>query len=203
MENISTSQSQPSVDVIYDQDFITIYQALDKDVCRDIIALFDSDKNKWRGKIGSTSDEYHEHDAKVSWDLEILNEGIWHDIFQRIHPQIQICINEYIARSPILSAYDLQGSGYKIQMYPKNEGYFRWHADSVGEFSGDRVVAMVLYLNDVEKGGETEFYHQGIKVSPREGHLALFPSGWNYMHCAHKPESGDKYMISTFIKVKQ
>ena len=87
-------------------------------------------------------------------------------------------------------------------MYPRGEGRFGWHADAVGGASGDRVVAMVLYLNDVERDGETEFFHQGLKVSPRAGQLLLFPAGWNYMHCGHVPESGDKYVISTFVRIK-
>jgi Rps23 Pro-64 3,4-dihydroxylase Tpa1-like proline 4-hydroxylase len=202
MKNPGKTTDQAALDIIYNQDFITIYQGLDKELCRTIIEMFDSDPSKWRGKIGSSKEAYHEDDAKVSWDLEILNQGNWQAIFQNIQPKIERCMSEYIARSPILSSFALQASGFKIQMYPQNEGYFRWHADAVGGSSGDRVVAMVLYLNDVAKGGETEFFHQEIKVTPRAGHLVLFPAGWNYMHCAHKPESGNKYIISTFIKIK-
>jgi hypothetical protein len=190
-------------DIIYDQDFIVIYRGLDEWLCRSIIDRFDSDDGKRRGKIiRSGPDAYHEGDVKNSWDLEILSDGPWQDIFQSIHPKIQACMSDYLSRSPVLQSFDLQISGYKIQMYPKNQGYFRWHADSVGNNSGDRVVAMVLYLNDVEKGGETEFFHQEIKISPRAGNLVLFPAGWNYMHCGHVPESDDKYIIQTFIKIK-
>lgn len=190
-------------DIIFDEDFIIIYQALDEALCHAIIERFDRDDGKWRGKIiRAGEDVTYEEGIKNSWDLEILNEGAWRDIFQRIHPRIQACMAHYLSRSPILQSFNLQITGYKIQMYPKNQGYFRWHADSVGKNAGDRVVAMILYLNDVEKGGETEFYHQEIKVIPKAGNLVLFPAGWNYMHCAHVPESGDKYIIQTFIKVK-
>ncbi|MCB5188153.1 2OG-Fe(II) oxygenase [Methylobacillus caricis] len=190
-------------DIVYDQDFIVVYQGLDEGLCGSIVDLFDQDKGKWRGKVDRSGGALYEAETKRSWDLEIVNEGNWQDIFQRVHPKIEACISHYISRSPILEAFDLQATGYKIQMYPKNQGYFRWHADSIGGDTGDRVVAMVLYLNDVEKGGETEFFHQGIKISPKAGYLVLFPAGWNYMHCGHMPISGDKYIISTFIKVKR
>jgi hypothetical protein len=189
-------------DLIYDNDFIVVYPGLDEVLCRSVIERFDADKNKWRGKIGSAGNVLRQDETKVSWDLEILNEGAWQDVFQKIHPKIQSCIGHYLSRSPILSSLKLQASGYKIQMYPQHEGYFRWHADSVGGNTGDRVVAMILYLNTVEKGGETEFFHHKLKVTPRAGHLLLFPAGWNYMHCGHMPESGAKYIISTFIKIK-
>ena len=199
---MNTAQ-RPPVDIVFEQDFIVVYRGLDSELCRTIIERFDRDDSKWRGKIvGSGGGVSYGGDIKNSWDLEILNQGAWRDIFQKINPPIQACMAEYISRSPILKSFELQGSGYKIQMYPKNKGYFQWHADAIGAKTGDRVAAMVLYLNDVEKGGETEFFHQGIKVSPKAGYLVLFPPGWNYMHCAHMPESGDKYIIQTFIKAK-
>lgn len=197
-----STTANPPARILFDEDFIVVYQGLDPEICRTIITRFNGDGSKWPGRIIASGGLSYEGDIKHSWDLEIVNDGPWQDIFQAINPPIQACLTDYIARSPILRAFDLQGSGYKIQMYPKNEGYFRWHADAIGRSTGDRVVAMVLYLNDVAQGGETEFYHQGIRIPPKAGYLALFPAGWNYMDCAHVPTSGDKYIIQTFIKVK-
>jgi hypothetical protein len=204
MGNSQNTADRLPLDILYDEDLIVIYRGLDQELCRCIIDLFNRDNHKWRGKIIRSEDEVsYTEEIKNSWDLEILNEGAWQEIFQTIHPRIQACMSHYLTRSPVLRSFDLQISGYKIQMYPKNQGYFRWHADSVGKNAGDRVVAMVLYLNDVEKGGETEFYHQEIKIPPKAGQLVLFPSGWNYMHCGHTPESEDKYIIQTFVKIKR
>ena len=120
-----------------------------------------------------------------------------------MHPRIQACIRHYLSRSPILQSFDLQVTGYKIQMYPRGQGFFRWHADSTGRGVQSRQVAMILYLNDVAQGGETEFFHQGLKVAPRAGQqLLLFPAGWNYMHCGQVPVSHDKYIVQTFVKIK-
>jgi hypothetical protein len=192
----------PGVEIIQGHDFIVVYRGLDPQLCRCIIDRFDRDQGKWRGRVGRSGSVSHQEPIKSSWDLEILHEGPWQDVFQSIHPRIQACIDHYVSRSPILRSFPLQATGFKIQMYPQNQGYFRWHADAAGKDSRDRVVAMVLYLNDVERGGETEFFHQRLKISPRAGHLALFPAGWNYMHCGHAPESNDKYVISTFVRIK-
>lgn len=193
----------PAADIVFDRDFIVVYRALDPALCAAITRQFDSDGGKHRGRIGAGGDTAYAADTKVSWDLEILPDGAWADIFGRIHPAIQSCIADYVSRSPILQSLALQATGYKVQMYPQGEGHFRWHADAVGGASADRVVAMVLYLNDVARGGETEFFHQGLKIAPRAGQLVLFPAGWNYMHCGHTPTSGDKYIISTFIRIKR
>jgi hypothetical protein len=194
--------ANPPVEIIHSKDFILTYKGLHRELCQSVIDLFDRDQSKWRGKIGKSSDVTYQEATKSSWDLEILNEGPWRDIFQKIHPKIQACMSHYLSSSPILQSFPLQVTGYKIQMYPKGQGYFRWHSDSVGKGARDRVVAMVLYLNDVEEGGETEFFHQELKITPEAGHLVMFPTGWNYMHCGHTPESGDKYIISSFIKIK-
>lgn len=192
----------PAADVVFDRDFITLYRALDAELCEAVRRLFDADAGKRPGRIGAGDSTAYAQDTKVSWDLEILPTGPWSDLFRCIHGPIQACIAHYLSRSPILQSFPLQATGYKIQMYSRGEGRFGWHADAVGGSSGDRAVAMVLYLNDVERGGETEFFHQGLKVSPRTGQLLLFPAGWNYMHCGQVPVSGDKYVISTFIRIK-
>lgn len=202
MKNLNNTFNVPPAEIVCEQDFIVLYRGLDKELCRAVTDLFDLDQNKWQGKIGRTEDSFYTDYTKISWDLEIRDEGVWQDIFQKIHPQIEACMNHYLSRSPILQSFDLQRTGYKIQMYPKNKGRFLWHADSLGKNVENRVVAMIVYLNDVETGGETEFFHQGIKIPPKAGHIMLFPAGWNYMHCGHVPVSGDKYIISTFIKVK-
>jgi 2OG-Fe(II) oxygenase superfamily len=204
MENARNSSDRPTVDVVYDQDLIVVYRALDAQRCRAVIDFFDRDESRWRGKVvvqgGNVT---HQQEIKSSWDLEIPNQGASRDLFQAIHPKIQVCLLHYLSRSPVLQSFKVLGSGYKIQMYPRNEGYFRWHADSIGQHNGNRVAAMILYLNDVEKGGETEFFHQRTKISPKAGHLVMFPTGWNYMHCGQVPESADKYIIQSFITISE
>lgn len=202
MENAQYTNVRTAPEVILEQDFIVVYRGLTPELCDAVIAQFKNDPSKWQGKIGRREDaSIHQEQTKNSWDLEILNEAEWKNIFQQIHREIQTCMADYLARSPVLTSFPLQVTGYKIQMYPKNQGYFRWHADSLGRNARNRVAAMVLYLNDVEQGGETEFFHQQLKITPKAGNLLLFPAGWNYMHCGHTPESNDKYIISSFIKI--
>lgn len=42
--------------------------------------------------------------------------------------------------------------------------------------SGQRRTTLLLYLNDVEKGGETEFVNLGLKIKPEKGKGVLFLS---------------------------
>ncbi len=192
-----------AADILFDQDFVTLYQALDRALCAEIIQRFDADERRAPGRIyrqgavGTLAS-----DVKHSWDLEIPDDERWGDLFRRLHVPVMGCLEHYLSRSPVLQSFPLQGTGYKIQMYPRNEGYFHWHADATEKSVRSRVVSLILYLNDVLQGGETEFMHQGIKVSPRAGQLLMFPAGWNHVHRGCMPASGDKYIVQTFVRIK-
>ena len=76
-----------------------------------------------------------------------------------------------------------------------DDGYNAYHCDwSTHDIMIRRVVASIVYLNDVKKGGETEFYHQNVKVKPKQGRLVLFPAFYTHLHKGHKPISNDKYI---------
>ena len=59
----------------------------------------------------------------------------------------------------------------------------------------------VIFLNDVEIGGETRFdmYKPGTfipyEIQPKRGRLLMFPPTWTYPHTGLKPISGKKYLL--------
>ena len=55
------------------------------------------------------------------------------------------------------------------------------------------------YLNDVERGGATRFPGLGVEVAARAGRLLIFPPYWMFQHEGLPPESGDKYILSTYL----
>ena len=77
-----------------------------------------------------------------------------------------------------------------VNRYMPGEQYHA-HADAGPE--QNREISALLYLNDVSEGGQTEFIHHGVTISPRAGRLIIFPSNYAYAHAAHPPVSGIKY----------
>ena len=69
--------------------------------------------------------------------------------------------------------------------------YYRPHADDGP--GHNRVISALVYLNNVEQGGGTEFIHHDVTVHPKAGRLVIFPSNYAYAHAAHPPVSGVKY----------
>ncbi len=61
------------------------------------------------------------------------------------------------------------------------------------------VAAGMLYLNDVEAGGETDFIFQQASVTPEKGKLMLFPPFWTHEHRGVTLEKGVKYIATTWV----
>lgn len=91
----------------------------------------------------------------------------------------------------------------QIQKYKKGEGHYgSWHVEIENLKSCSRTFSMIVYLNDVEEGGETGFLYPEMKVKPTKGGLVIFPSGFPFVHCGFKPISEDKYIIATWLIYK-
>ena len=56
-------------------------------------------------------------------------------------------------------------------------------------------MAWMVYLNDVEEGGETEFLYQKRKVKPKKGTILIWPGGYTHLHRGNPPMS-DKYIAT-------
>ena len=110
-------------------------------------------------------------------------------------------INEVLMMSITNNVYKINDTGYQIQEYKKNEGYYKWHLDGApGDDTGNtnkRMIAFIWYLNTVDVGGETMFSNGKIKAE--RGKLLLFPTTWTYLHRGNMPISDNKYIITGWI----
>ena len=78
------------------------------------------------------------------------------------------------------------------------DGYHAWHEDNGPK--DNRVLVCMFYLNDVEEGGETEFYFQQVKLKPTKGSLVIFPAYFTHLHRGNIPMSNDKYICNIWIE---
>ena len=81
---------------------------------------------------------------------------------------------------------------------PNGVERFQVHFDAVNEMA-DRYLVFLWYLNDVARGGATEFPQLHMSIAPRAGRLLIFPPYWMFQHGGLPPESGDKYILSTYL----
>lgn len=90
-----------------------------------------------------------------------------------------------------------------VQKYIADEGgYPRWHCEVYPEPSPDtlsRTLLWTLYLNDDFGEGETEFYHQRRKITPKTGSLLIAPAGFTHTHRGNRPKGGHKYIATSWV----
>jgi len=117
------------------------------------------------------------------------------DNFEEIGKPNAMNLMRYLFRLAPINAqkYD-QGIG--------NYGY--WHSEifpQAGENNAlHRIFLFIIYLNDVEEGGETDFYYQHKSVKPKAGSMVIAPCGFTHTHRGNIPISNDKYILTSWVQ---
>jgi hypothetical protein len=78
------------------------------------------------------------------------------------------------------------------------EDRFQPHFDAL-DYTSNRYLVFLWYLNDVGEGGETDFPDLGLRIAARAGRLLVFPPYWMFQHAGLPPKSNDKYILSTYL----
>jgi len=75
------------------------------------------------------------------------------------------------------------------------------------ERSGQRTATLIVYLNDVEEGGQTIFPESGLAVTPRKGCALYFEycnSGGQLdpasLHAASPVQQGEKWIVTKWMR---
>ena len=88
---------------------------------------------------------------------------------------------------------------------------FKAHFDYFGEHhpsrKNNRISTLVMYLNDVEQGGETTFPHLGLTVTPRKGSAVYFEYFYNNpnlneltLHSSVPVIQGEKWIATQWMR---
>lgn len=157
--------------------------------------------NKQPGSIGRNTNGNEEQlvipEVKESIDAILYGPE---SIAKEYDAALQKVVERYIKKFSFCNTYGawkIQES-MNIQRYEPSGGYKVWHterASGIGKNAARHLVFMT-YLNDVDDGGETEFYYQGVKVQPRKGLTLIWPADWTHTHRGVPSPTQDKYIIT-------
>ena len=190
-----------------------IPNVITKKQCKELIKLFDK-----QDSLGNT------YKGETLGGIEKSKNSIDYDLFKH-EEENQSSINliantfnqanlDWFKTFPFQELYDpsqtiLNKTYYplfQMQKYIKNEGHFNgWHVEKSNLNTSPRYLVFILYLNDVEEGGETEFLFKAegeddfFKVKPKAGTLVIHPTSWPYIHKGSMPLSNDKYILTTWL----
>jgi len=99
--------------------------------------------------------------------------------------------------------FPMSQAGIKIQMTKPSEGYHVWHCENSNLLNKGRFLTWILYLNDIDEGGETEFIHLSERITPKTGRLVIFPAAWTHTHRGNPPLSNTKYIATGWMEYTQ
>lgn len=74
---------------------------------------------------------------------------------------------------------------------------YKQHVDAGTK--NNRIVSMVIYLNDDYVGGNIEFPYLNFNLKPPANSMIFFPSNYIYAHIAHPVTEGTKYAVVQWI----
>tara|TARA_R100001591_G_C4265676_1_gene161010 strand:+ start:45 stop:566 length:522 start_codon:yes stop_codon:yes gene_type:complete len=164
-----------------------IYQdMIKKEVCDDLIKAFKNSKEKI--KVNNTFTKM----TNTIWSFHNIE---LHDYFNELNKVLKKYIEKYKYVDEGQEPWNLN-SRIQIQKYEPQESYFSWHSESTGfKNSNNRILVFTTYLNDIEDGGETEFFYQKEKIKPEKGKTILFPAFWTHTHKGNITKE-TKYIIT-------
>jgi len=180
--------------------FICGWYADDTKFCDEIIDYMKQSPDVFDGEVnipnkGATVDT----SVKISRELFLNNSDF---MLKKYYAQLSPVVDEYIKKYPACNKYSpfLDREVTKIQYYPPNGGYFKWHTErGTDEFPlSARHLVFMTYLNDVYMDGETEFLHQGVKVKPEKGLTLIWGCDWTFTHRGI-PSNQEKYIVTGWL----
>jgi len=193
-------------------DYIYTNNSLSFNICDKIISYYEeSDKYKGVTVGGLNKTIKDTTDYIIPFKSTICTQ--WDEINDVLTEELQKNIKHYISKINNKANYTSENNygveyrhlnnevrvfnNFMIQKYEKGIGKYVYHQDGLTDIknNGNRVITYLWYLNDVEEGGETEFFGD-FKIKPEKGKLLLFPANWAFPHRGNRPVSSHKYIIT-------
>jgi hypothetical protein len=167
-------------------------QTIEQEICDELIDYFENNPNKFVGQSAFGVDK----NIKDSTDCYL--EDV--DLSNRYFEQLKNVVDKYIEKFPYCNNYGPWGisDSINIQKYPPNGGFHAWHTERAGAngLQSTRHLVFMTYLNDVNDGGGTEFYHQQKLLKAKKGVTVIWPADWTHTHRGVTSPSETKYIIT-------
>jgi hypothetical protein len=175
---------------------------IDEEICDGLISFFEESSDQKPGSVGSGVNE----DFKISTDVTVIPRNQDERIQNYLIALGDVC-KEYIKKYPWCSTnQDTWGlnTNFNIQKYNPSEGFFGWHTErsTISNMVSTRHLVFMTYLNTVNDGGETEWFHQQIKIQPRKGLTVIWPVDWTHVHRGVPSKTETKYITTGWYTYK-
>ena len=169
-------------------------RVVSKEWCNKVIDLFEQSKK-----------DTFDNDRKSFTELNIEGKEEFKDIKETYIRVLRQNLQHFMKEVNIENHHFppiIDMENIRIKKYTDNgKDVFKNHVDvlrSQGP-SSKRFLVFIMYLSDVEEGGETTIPRYNIKCKPKAGRLLMFPPFWTHPHQGEKVIKGTKYQIMTYL----
>ena len=175
---------------------------IDDSICDGLIDFYNTDTtfNKVDGKAGGKVQKNIKDSQDMSIPINCANSKI-----QNYFKALDRCAFEYAKIFPVIGQSDFGiSTHFNIQKYSPKGGFFEWHAERQCNDleTVSRLLAFMTYLNDVEDGGETEFFMQDLAVKPKKGLTLIWPGDWSHTHRGVPSNTEEKIIATGWYELK-
>ena len=186
-------------------DFVEVYEnEFSKEFCEKVIAFFNTAHERNLTLNRQEHDGAPQVDKKdnalflPSYPLDSMPRDIFSEFSDIFWGSVY---TKYEEKYGALKKLDKHANyTMKVQKTEPSEGYHIWHCENNNLFYKTRCLSWILYLNDVEQGGETEFLYLSKRINPKAGRLIIFPAGFTHTHRGNPPLSGEKYIATGWVE---
>ena len=138
----------------------------------------------------SFSGAFFEHNFNINYVAKPFCEIFWDKIYEQYGKKFSILKD--MARHEIIEI--------KIQKTMPGGGYHIWHPEMQSIHEKGRCLVFMLYLNDVEEGGETEFLYQKRRIQPKKDRLLIWPCSYTHTHRGNTVLAGEKFVLTGWVE---
>ena len=163
-------------------------------VCDNLILLFEKSLDKGPGKVG----EGININKKLSTDLSIDPLDDRPEItayYEELNKVLENYKKKYKYSDQLHQPWGLI-KPWNIQRYNPGEGFFALHCERSAPQTALRHLVFMTYLNDVTDKGQTEWYHQKMKVKPKKGLTVIWGTDWTFLHKGIVSPTQTKYIAT-------
>lgn len=187
--------------------------AITHDTCCELIELFEKNKNLHeQGSVvrdGISEINFsHKKSTEISIDQSFMRDPNWGfsigKVLDSLHEEIDVYKQKYseydeVGKSILgLDSLDVWCNDdiFNFQKYDPDGAYYSWHCEVGGNQTSNRVLAWMIYLNDVTDGGGTEFKFQNYTSEAKSGKMLIWPAYWTHMHRGIPSKTEQKYILT-------
>ena len=162
-----------------------------KQSCKKLINFFDNNVSKaTKGRYGDKKLD------NLEITIDIIRSQDWFNLGEALMKGINNYKKQCVYLDTNISPWSYCSSA-QLCRYEPNNYYSKVHCENDGDKDSlKRVFAWMFFLNDIKKGGGTEFILQKYVAKPKAGDFYIWPAYWTHFHRGVKAPKERKYIVT-------